>query len=215
MMMMILARSTSFPAPNSILTILTGELNYCPEKRSLSFCKLFLKRAESILASELNSTQELSSFGARQNPLARSHIKGHCFIVVIVCEQLSGRSADWPKTSQPFRFGHYGNENAMRKPTKLSPSTQADQLTNISIPFRNNIQQNPTATTKGRSLVSNNGLAGLNGSKIDPLGVRPRTSFGRVQLDISYFAKSGSLTVHVIQCLQLLGMAKRRTTSNP
>lgn len=38
---------------------------------------------------------------------------------------------------------------------------------------------------------------------------------GQVQLDISYFAKSGSLTVHVLQCNQLAPVSKRRTTSNP
>lgn len=38
---------------------------------------------------------------------------------------------------------------------------------------------------------------------------------GQVQLDISYFAKSGSLTVHVLQCSKLAPVSKRRTTSNP
>lgn len=38
---------------------------------------------------------------------------------------------------------------------------------------------------------------------------------GQVQLDISYFAKSGSLTVHVLRCAKLTPMSKRRTTSNP
>lgn len=38
---------------------------------------------------------------------------------------------------------------------------------------------------------------------------------GQVQLDISYFAKSGSLTVHVMQCSQLAPLGKRRNTSNP
>jgi len=38
---------------------------------------------------------------------------------------------------------------------------------------------------------------------------------GQVELDISYFAKSGSLTVHVLQCGQLAPVSKRRTTSNP
>lgn len=54
-------------------------------------------------------------------------------------------------------------------------------------------------------------VKGAAGGELKPL-VRVT---GQVQLDISYFARSGSLTVHVMQCSQLAPVSKRRNSSNP